>query len=122
MKKIRESFVKRLVHLSKGWSICQKVRSICQKGGPFVKRVVHLSKGAVHLSKVSQDSHLPILLQGLSWRSADEDQAAKTAWKRREQSMLRCSWLLVRVIRCLGINQSASQSEADQWPKAWMLH
>ena len=31
-------------HLSKGWSICQKV-------GPFVKRVVHLSKGAVHLSK-----------------------------------------------------------------------
>ena len=38
-------FVKRLVHLSKGWSICQKVRSICQKGGPFVKRVVHLSKG-----------------------------------------------------------------------------
>ena len=30
-KKIRESFVKRLVHLSKGWSICQKVRSICQR-------------------------------------------------------------------------------------------
>ena len=27
-----------MVHLSKGWSICQK-------GGPFVKRVVHLSKG-----------------------------------------------------------------------------
>ena len=24
-------FVKRLVHLSKGWSICQKVRSICQR-------------------------------------------------------------------------------------------
>ena len=30
-KKTRESFVKRLVHLSKGWSICQKVRFISQK-------------------------------------------------------------------------------------------
>ena len=38
-------------HLSKGWSICQKV-------GPFVKRVVHLSKGAVHLSKVCQNAQL----------------------------------------------------------------
>ena len=49
-KKIRESFVKRLVHLSKGWSICQK-------GGPFVKRVVHLTKGVVHLSKVCPNAH-----------------------------------------------------------------
>ena len=61
-KKIRESFVKRLVHLSKGWSICQKVRSICQKVGPFVKRVIHLSKGAVHLSKGVPETPFPILL------------------------------------------------------------
>ena len=36
--------------------------------------------------------------EGLSWRSACEDQAAKTAWKRK-QLMFRCSCLLVRVIR-----------------------
>ena len=47
-KKIRESFVKRLVHLSKGWSICQK-------GGPFVKRCGLFVKGV-------PERPLPILL------------------------------------------------------------
>ena len=37
-KKIRESFVKRLVHLSKGWSICQKGGPFVKRCGPFVKR------------------------------------------------------------------------------------
>ena len=53
--------------------------------------------------------------------SAYDDQAAKTAWKRKNSS---CSDALV----CLsgdslrGISQSASQSDADQWLKAWMLY
>ena len=41
---------------------------------------------------------------------------------KKEQLMLRCCCLLVRVIRCGRISQSASQSDADQWLKAWMLY
>ena len=58
--------------------------------------------------------------EGLSWRSAYEDPAAKTAWKRKNSSCL-------DALDCSSgdslraISQSASQSDADQWLKAWML-
>ena len=59
--------------------------------------------------------------EGLSWRSAYEDQAAKTARKRKNSS---CSDALVCSSgdSLRGISQSASQSDADQWLKAWMLY
>ena len=59
--------------------------------------------------------------EGLSRRSAYEDQAAKTAWKRKNSS---CSDALVCSSgdSLRGISQSASQSDADQWPTAWMLY
>ena len=55
------------------------------------------------------------------WRSAYEDQAAKTAWKRKNSS---CTDALVCSSgdSLRGISQSASQSDADQWLKAWMLY
>ena len=40
----------------------------------------------------------------------------------KEQLIIRCSCLLVRVIRLRGISQSASQSDADQWLTALMLY
>ena len=60
--------------------------------------------------------------EGLSWRSAYEDQAAKTAWK-PERTVDAPVLLFARQGDSLwGISQSASQRDADQWLKAWMLY
>ena len=95
-KKIRESFVKRLVHLSKGWSICQKGGPFVKRCGPFVKRCSRNPLSYTTTDRSSASSR-PIFFreEGRSFRQ--ETTVHGPQWGRPRWRGMSCSCVVVHL-------------------------